>query len=759
MADGRFIVLGELALPLSPELLAVLEDNGVHRFYLHQAMAIDAIRSKKHVIVSTSTASGKSLIYQVPLMEALLEDPSTRALFIFPTKSLAQDQQRSLQAWMASVPSLESVKVATYDGDTPFEQRARIRATANVIITNPDMIHHSIIPNARDRWQDFFPRLRFIVIDEIHVYHDIFGAHVSLILRRMLRVCCHIFNNQDIRVISCSATLKEPDLHMHRLVGPTVENIVSIEEDGAPKKVVLWNPPLTDRPTPGVRRSAIAESADLLVYLVSRNVRTIVFCKLRKTCELLMKQVRELLKDRHDMLSKIMSYRGGYTPASRRLIEQQMFRNELLAVISTNALELGIDIGSLDAVMMVGIPWSLAAFWQQSGRAGRRHNESLTLVVADQNPLDQFYASHPQQLFTRSIPPLILEIEENQILEDHLQCAAYELPIDLLHDGAYFGPRLGAICTSKLKFIPESNFFRPHPSKIYPHPPSHHVQIRGIIENETIAVVDVSNPNDHRILEELEPARVPFEAYEGAIFIHKGITYLVKECNLDKQFVKVQMVRVDWITRQRDYTNVNSVSTQFKRDLGPTWVSYGEVERETVVFGYYKLDKRGRILDTYEINMDPILRKGTGLWIDLPSDCVRELETRDIDPMSAIHATAHLMISQIAHLLSHSPLISGISTECKSPFATRHRPTRVILYESYAGILRNVYQGFERLLSLCYDCISQCPCKDGCPHCIYISTCTEENLLCSKIGALVVLHALLHSQKPRPENKFVLVGR
>ncbi|KAI8072362.1 P-loop containing nucleoside triphosphate hydrolase protein [Gongronella butleri] len=738
---------GELTTPLPGPVLEVMEEHGISRLFSHQAAAINAIRERKNVIVSTSTASGKSLIYQLPLLEALLEDATTRALFIFPTKALAQDQQRSMQLWLMSVPALSQLRVACYDGDTPNDLRAHIRANANIILTNPDMLHHSILPNAKACWHDYFVALRFIVIDEIHVYHDLFGAHVGMILRRLRRLCDQLFLNERYSIISCSATLNEPTAHMHRLTGCAMDSIVSVENDGAPqsaKKMILWNPPMLDQPL-AVRRGAIAEASDLLVYLVSRGIRTIVFCKLRKTCELLMKQVRETLESaqQQHVLAKIMSYRGGYTPASRRLIEQQMFRGDLHAIIATNALELGIDIGSLDAVMMVGIPWSLAAFWQQSGRAGRRHRESLTLVVADQNPLGQFYASHPQQLFTRTIPPLMLEVDNRETLEGHLHCAAHEMAISLDRDQAYFDRHMVPLCQEKLMHVPESDIFRPHASRVYPQPPSSHVQIRGIMDNDAIAIVDVSDASHPRILEELEPSRAPFEVYQGAIFLHKGMTYVVEECNMDGRYAKVHMTKVDWTTRQRDFTNVNSVSTKVKRPLlSSEWVCYGDIERETVVFGYYKLDKRNRILDTQEIHMDPILRKGVGLWVDLPRACLHQFEIEEINAMAAIHGAAHLMIAQITRLLSHASAAADVRTECKSPFATRHRPNRIILYENYAGLLRAVYDGFERLLVLCRDCIDQCPCVDGCPQCILLNTCSEDNLLCSKRGAAIIIRAL-----------------
>ncbi|KAI9248872.1 P-loop containing nucleoside triphosphate hydrolase protein [Phascolomyces articulosus] len=737
---------GELDPPIAKEISQALERKGITQLYTHQTEAIRELRNKnQHVIVATSTASGKSLIYQIPVLEKLLEDKSSRAMYIFPTKALAQDQMRALQEFIQSCPKLSNIKIATFDGDTPSDQRMHIRSTANVIFTNPDMLHHSILPNAK-QWQWFLLSLKFVVVDELHIYNGLFGTNVAFIMRRLRRLCHH-FGNDLIQFISCSATIRHPDQHMKLVFG--VDNVKLIDEDGAPsgkKEFVVWNPPLLKPSDPhSDRRGAVAEGADILEYLLSHNIRTIAFCKVRKTCEMLMKHLRESLEKQNklDMLKKVMSYRGGYMPHERRKIERQMFSGELLGVIATNALELGVDIGSLDAVLMVGMPWSASAMWQQSGRAGRRNADSLSMVITDQNPMDQYYAHHPTELFEKPLDEIHFEIEENVlVLENHLQCAAEELPIDTEKDQVYFGPRIKEICEQYFVSIGNQQY-RPHP-RFRPYP-AQFVNIRNITE-EIYTVIDVTS-NRNIVLEEIEASRAAFEIYEGAIFIHQGKPYLVEELNVEKRYAKVHLTRVNWTTRQRDYTNVNVLTTSMAKPIGSpknrrNTVGYGKVQIETVVFGYYKLDKSSRIIDSLEVYMDPVVRESTGIWADVNSTALAKLEDLGIDKMASIHAAAHVLISLLPSFTSSTTV--DVRTECKSPHATRSRPPRIALYETQPnGIVRQAYQFFRDLVIMSVDQIQHCECEDGCPSCVHLASCSEHNILCSKPGALIILRSLL----------------
>ncbi|KAI8372767.1 P-loop containing nucleoside triphosphate hydrolase protein [Radiomyces spectabilis] len=715
---GRY---GNLDPPVAPEIAHALQEKGINQLYIHQAEALAGLRNGQHVIVATSTASGKSLIYQIPVLEALLQCKTARAMYLFPTKALAQDQVRVLQQFIQGIPDLHDIMIRTFDGDTPTEQRADIRDNAHVIFSNPDMLHHSILPNA-SRWRWFLQSLKYVVVDEIHVYNGLFGTNVALIMRRLRRLCHH-YGNDQVQFVSCSATIGSPDVHMQRLFG--IDNVKLVTEDGSPcgqKEFILWNPPLINPMDPQFgRKNAIAEGAQLLEYLLKNNVRTIAFCKIRKVCEMFMKQLRDNLEgqQRQDLLNRVMAYRGGYTPQDRRRIERRLFNGELLGVVATNALELGIDIGSLDAVLMIGVPWSIAALWQQSGRAGRRNADSLSMVVADQNPLDQYYSRHPEALFEQTPEQRQFEVDNSLALESHLQCAAEELPIDIHKDAEFFGPNIETICAEHLTPInQEKSLYRPHP-QFRPYP-SQFVNIRNIVD-ETYAIVDVTGGRNV-IIEEIESSRAPFEIYEG----------------------RVHLTRVDWTTQQRDFTNVNALSTTMCKPIkthSPNTVSYGKVQVETVVFGYYKLDKRKRIIDSLDVYMDPLIRESTGIWTDVPRSALMQLEQLDIDPMAAIHGSAHALISLLPKFTFSS--VGDIRTECKSPHATRHRPNRIALYETQpSGVVRQAYQHFDNLVVRCVQQIENCACEDGCPSCVHLPTCSEHNVLCSKAGALIIFQAL-----------------
>ncbi|KAL0092727.1 P-loop containing nucleoside triphosphate hydrolase protein [Phycomyces blakesleeanus] len=725
----------------SQEIQEAMSESGIHKLYTHQAEAISGLRNRQHVITTTSTASGKSLVYQLYILEALLDNPLSTALLIFPTKALAQDQLASFKSWLLKCPSLSNIKAVTLDGDTPTQERALIRKNASVIFTNPDVLHYAILPNS-SHWRPFLTQLCFIVIDELHIYNGSFGSNVALILRRLRRVC-HYFGNTSALCVSCSATLQDPEKHMQQVLG--VDNVKTVDQDGAPcgkKEFILWNPPLLNpEDKDGVRRSVILECADILEYLLSRNVRTIAFCKTRKTCELLMRQMREKLSQEPDRLKKLMSYRGGYTPQERRRIEHQLFNGQLLGVIATNALELGIDIGSLDAVVMIGVPWSISSLWQQSGRAGRRHTDSLSIVITNNDPMDQYYAKHPSALFDQKPAPLHLHIgekEDSALLERHLQCAAEEWPLDITKDTMFFGPNIKTICEEHLVPI-DNGLYRPH-HKFRPYP-AEFVPIRNITE-EIFVVVDITDKNEYKILEEIETSRAPFEIHKGAIFIHQGQTYLVDECNIIQRCATVHLVRVDWTTSPRDSTNVNTVRVTNTKSMHCTQhtVSLGSVQVETVVFGYHKVDKYNRIIDSLDVYMDPVVQNATGVWTDVPYLALQRLETLEINPMAAIHSAEHALINVLPRFGISSN--GTLKIKCKSPH--KDLPTRILVYElQLNGVVQKVYQIFESLLKTSADRIQQCSCEHGCPTCIQLSACSEGDLLHSKKGALIIFWALL----------------
>ncbi|KAH3673719.1 hypothetical protein WICPIJ_009701 [Wickerhamomyces pijperi] len=752
--EGSFILpqrlakYEELKFELSQSLVSALNING---FYKHQAEALNAIHAGENVIITTSTSSGKSLIYQIPVLQNLDSSETNTAMYIFPTKALAQDQKRSFHSIMSKLDVKSMVE--TYDGDTEPDERRAIRNNARVIFTNPDTVHSSILPNHQG-WRHFLLKLKYVVIDELHIYKGLFGSHVALIMRRLRRVCSFL-GNDNLQFISCSATLGDPMKHMKLVFG--VHQVTHISEDGSPsgeKHLVVWNPPhINPRDLSAGRVNFITESARILVELVMNNVRTIAFCYVRRVCELLMKEVRNRFEEigHPELVSQVMSYRGGYSASDRREIEREMFHGNLQAVISTNALELGIDIGGLDAVIMCGFPLSLANFHQQSGRAGRRNKDSLTVVVGADSPVDQHYMKHPDLLLKMEFQELVLDFENILILEGHLQCAAFEIPIVPDIDSYYF-PNLDKVLQlGKLERDTDGY----HTTNRYLPWPSAHVSIRGI-EEDQYAVVDITNDRNI-VIEEIEASRTSFTLYEGGIFIHQGYPYLIREFNVEDRYAKVERVDVDWVTSQRDFTDVDPIEIELVRSLedSDTPVYYGKIKTTVTVFGFFKLDKNKKIIDAVEVHNPPVTIDSKGFWIDIPTKALTIIADKNLNAAGGIHAAQHAIMGILPLVITTGT--DEIQTECKAPekeFAerqtTRKRPARLIFHDAKGGKYGSglSIKAFENCQSVLRDAvlrIEECPCDWGCPDCVAASFCKESSLVLSKPAALVILHCVLGS--------------
>ncbi|KAJ7090229.1 P-loop containing nucleoside triphosphate hydrolase protein [Mycena belliarum] len=763
--DAKIGQIGTLNLTLSdPILQALRKSRNISSFYTHQAAAINAIKLRKHVIVSTPTASGKSIIYQVPVLQFLEGNRDSKAILMYPTKALAQDQRAALEQLIACCPGLEHLNVATYDGDTPQEDRARIRETASVVFTNFDMIHASILPH-ENLWRTFFRNLEILAVDELHYYSGVFGSHVAQIIRRLRRVLAALGNTRAI-FVSCSATVANPSMHMQRLFGIESSKLQVIIEDGAPsgiKDFLVWNPPgnpSTDRPV-----SAISEATELMTFLMQRGVRVILFCKIRKVCELAMKSLRlHLTKNgRFDILERVKSYRGGYSHTDRRQIEQDAFNGHLLGIIATNALELGVDIGTLDCVIMLSFPGSLASFRQQAGRAGRRTRDSLAIFVAQLTPVDQHFVKNPEELFDRNVEDLVLDLDNKILLEAHLQCAAQEMPI-CLADARFFGPLLKELCETRLK-VDSDGWYHTHP-KFLPFP-SKHVSIRGVQE-DVYTVVDVTEllRTAGHLLEEVERSRAIFELYEGGVFIHQGLTYTVQEISHDSKVARVVRTEINWTTSPRctispsylkegpaqslfhfrDLTNVDPVQTyrikQIKKN-SRNLAYYGRVDIQVIVYGYYKI-RNNSILDTVSLDSDPWEQETTGFWIDVPPSTLELLREKQLKPAAAIHSAEHAVLNKF--------VLTDIRTECKAPEkefkvreSTRKRPGRLIFYDTMdlGGVSTKAFDNVYELLCKAEQEVRTCDCDEGCPNCILSARCKERNEVSSKLGALLVLQGIL----------------
>ncbi len=752
--DPQPPIYGDLQFALSQNLVnALFNTRGIEQLYSHQAEAINNLHDGHNVIVATSTSSGKSLIYQIPVMHELEQDRNARAMYIFPTKALAQDQRRSLKDLLRLMDGLQDIVVETFDGDTPMAERNKIRDEARIIFTNPDMLHITILPQEQS-WRTFLQNLKYVVVDELHVYNGLFGAHVAFIMRRLRRICAAVGNTR-IKFISCSATVSNPEEHMKTIFG--VEQVKLIDFDGSPsgrKEFLCWNTPFKDPadPTSG-RADTMAESAKLFCQLILRGVRVIAFCKIRRQCEILIGAVKTELAalERSEVMARVMGYRGGYAPQDRRRIEKEMFEGKLVGIVATSALELGIDIGSLDAVITVGFPYSIANLRQQSGRAGRRNKDSLSVLVGDCFPTDQHYMANPDEIFTKPNCELKVDLENTLVLEGHMQCAAHEMPIRSRSDGTYFGQQLRTIAQERMRLDDEGFYhcnerFLPHPSKF--------VNIRDT-EDEHFAIIDTTNGRNV-VLEELEASRAFFTIYDGGIFLHQGQTYLVRDFSQEGMRAHVERVNVDWYTQQRDYTDIDPVETEAIRSIpgSASRAFFGPIRITQVVFGFFKLDKKRRILDAVEVDNPPIVLRSKGLWLDVPKLAIDILTGRDLNVAAAIHAAEHAVLGLLPSFVVSIP--GDVRTECKNAKkelakrdTARKRPARLNFYDAKggpggSGIATKAFEFIDVLLRRACERISVCPCPDGCLECCCDENCRQANQIISKAGAEVILRSLLN---------------
>jgi DEAD/DEAH box helicase domain-containing protein len=747
-------VYGELDFLLSQDMVnALYNTRGITQFYAHQAEAINNLHAGHHVVVSTSTSSGKSLIYQLPVLHALEQDNLSRAMYIFPTKALAQDQKRSLKDMLAYMPGLQHVLVETFDGDTPMQERNLIREEGRIIFTNPDMLHITILPQ-EDKWRTFLQNLKYVVVDELHYYNGLIGSHVAFIMRRLRRICAAV-GNRRVKFVACSATVANPEQHFKTIFG--IDKVRLIDFDGSPsgrKEFLCWNTPYKDPGDPSSGRGdSLGECARLFCQLMLRGARVIAFCRVRKQCEALVAATKSELESlgRSECISRVMGYRGGYTAQDRRRVESEMFEGKLMGIIATTALELGVDIGTLDCVITLGFPYTIANLRQQSGRAGRRNKDSLSVLVGDSFPSDQYYMQNPDELFTRPNCELQVDLDNMLVLEGHIQCAAFEMPIRPFEDAQYFSKGLSKIAEERLikddlGYYHCHDRFRPVPSRF--------VAIRDT-EEDHFAIIDISHGRNV-VLEELEASRAFFTIYDGAIFLHQGNSYLVRDFQPEKMLAKVERVKVEWTTQQRDFTDVDPVETEVIRKI-PGSLSrafHGSIRITQNVFGYFKVDKRRRILDAVHVDNPPIVRHSKGMWLDVPKRALEILVERRLHVAGAIHAAEHAVMSLMPNFVISMP--GDVRTECKSglkEFAhketQRKRPARLTFYDAKggaggSGISTKAFEFIDLLLVQALQRVEHCHCEQGCVECVCSEQCKEANEVMSKAGSSVILKTFLN---------------
>lgn len=721
---------------LHPEIAAALEATGIKELWSHQTAALYSAWETT-TIVTTGTASGKSLCFNLPTLDTLCRDNFARALYLYPTKALAQDQARALSAL-----NVKRARPAIYDGDTPREQRTQIRRNANIILTNPDMLHVGILPNHAG-WQDFFSNLAIVVIDEAHVYRGVFGSHVANVLRRLRRIA-NAYGTEP-RFLLASATIANPLELAERLTG--LEEISLIDKDGGPQSkrtIAIWNPPLTDERL-GTRRSALAEAADLLAELVTENARTIVFMKSRKGVELVARFARLALENRGagHLAERVAPYRAGYTSQQRRALEQRLVAGELLGIVATDALELGIDIGALDAAICVTFPGTVASLRQMWGRAGRR-GRGLAVYVAGDDALDQFFCRHPDDFLDRTVEAAILNYENEQIYAEHLLCAAHEGPL-AVEDATTLGPRWlataewlekqGALRRTKQRKARgaefEEVFVERHPEQF----PAANFSLRSVAAN-SFSIID---SDSGELLGTVDWSRAFATTHVGAIYMHGGRSYEVSELDLDRYRVVVRAFSGDWYTQPRRDTNTAIEVALDHREASGVMLSFGKVVVTEQVLGYQRRRLADReVIDFVALDLPETSFETQALWYEFGDSSFPE-DFPPADLLGALHATEHTQIAVLPLLAMCDRWdIGGLSTNLHDQTGT---PT-IFIYDGYPGgigISRHGYLEFETLVRDALQLVSECPCKAGCPSCVQSPKCGNLNEPLSKRGAIALM--------------------
>lgn len=724
---------GALTHPLPGLLQNSLEDFGISNLYTHQAEAINIVRSGKNVIIATPSASGKSLCYNIPVLEVMLTAKTGCAIYLFPTKALAQDQLRHFRK-LAHPLILKQDEFAVFDGDTPADERAHIKRKCRVVLTNPDMLHVGILPNHR-AWSRLLRRLRFVVCDEVHIYRGVFGSHVSNVIRRLHRLC-HFYGASP-QFILCSATIANPREHAERLTGMQFEVVSDDGSPHGPRRFVFWNPPLIDKKR-ATRRSPSGEATHISSQLIKHGIRTIVFTRTRKLTELIYRYIRERLPP--ELSNTVSPYRAGYMAKDRRRIEQALFHGNLQGVVSTTALELGVDIGDLEAAILTGYPGSISSTWQQAGRSGRSLRRSLSFLIAQNDPLDQYFMRHPDSFFASQYESALTNPDNLQILKSHLLCAAWEKPLDSSDReliGRAFDDAVTALETEGKLRRREHRWFLAT-SVLYP---AQAVNIRSS-SHDSYALVDASQ--GYRLLETI-PASIAFsQVHTGAVYFHQGESYIVTHLDLETRTALVMPANVPYYTVATELTDLSILTTIKERfDYGIP-VHFGEVGVTTLVTGYKKKRQyTEEVIEEQPLQLPPQQFTTHALWFDLPQSGIDLVNAEGLDFHGGIHALEHAAIGILPlFALCDRNDIGGVST----PLQPQTGKPQIFIYDAHPGgigIAEKGYQIIRNLWQTTLKTIDECPCEDGCPACIQSPKCGNNNEPLDKKAAIILLGSLL----------------
>ena len=733
--EGRFASFPEWT---HPRLRVIFEKRGISRIYSHQSEAVNLIRNGRDVVLVTPTASGKTLCYNLPVLSSILEEPQARALYIFPTKALAQDQMHEVQGLIEDLRA--DIKTYTYDGDTPNDARQAIRKQGHVVVTNPDMLHAGILPH-HTKWQKMFTNLKYVVIDELHVYRGVFGSHFTNVIRRLKRVCR--FYGREPVFICCSATVANPKEHAERLLERPV---ALIDQSGAPaasKTFILYNPPIVNREL-GIRQSAMTPARVIASELISNDIQTIVFTTSRLNVEILTKYLKDHFSKGKPLDTHFVTgYRGGYLPNLRRQIEGGLRNREVMGVVSTNALELGIDIGDLESCIMVGYPGSVASTWQQAGRAGRRMGHSLAILIARSNPMDQFIVENPDYFFSRSPEHCRTNPDNLLILLHHIKSAAFELPFER---GEHFGKEN---LEELLRYLEEKEVLHRVDDRWHwmaESYPADEISLR-CINPENVVVVDTTTTGEHKVIAEVDWDSAYTAVHDDAIYMVESQQYHVDKLDLERKKAYVHKVNVDYFTDAMTYTNVRVIDSFDKKKHHGIIIEHGEVQVVRKVVGYKKIKfYTSENIGYGDVTLPEKDMHTTSYWFTIPRNLLYQLSYPQAEIIDGLSGLAYCLqhLSVMLLMADMRDIDRCIGDKSGEWFVRHHRGVRSItpfspvendgnavgmdafdptlfIFDAYPGGIGFsglLYEKHDELLSATRRLILSCPCIAGCPSCV-----------------------------------------
>lgn len=718
---------------VTSDLAEAYRDKGIRELYSHQAATAEVIRGGKNVVVVTPTSSGKTLCYNLPVLNAVLENPDTRALYLFPTKALAQDQLAELQDLGKRLD--DSFGVFTYDGDTPSDARKAIRERGHIVLTNPDMLHTGILPH-HTKWMRLFENLRYIVLDELHTYRGVFGSHLANVLRRLKRVAK--FYGSDPQFICCSATIANPGELASQLIEKEVE---VVEENGAPageKLFVFYNPPIINRNL-GIRRSYINEATRVAKEILARKLQTIIFANSRLHTEVMLTYLQQANPWKPGQPEPIRGYRGGYLPGERREIERGLRDGRILGVVATNALELGVDVGSLDACVMAGYPGTIASTWQRAGRAGRRSGSSCAVFVASSAPLDQFIVQHPDYFFGRSPEHAHIQPDNLEILVNHLKCAAFELPIS--PDERFGNVNLPELCEQlgEAGFLHQSGGDWHWIDQAYP---ADTVSLRSVT-SDNFVIIDTTGEDGGKpeVIGEVDFSSALTTVHPKAIYLHQGQQYHVEHLDFDKRKAYVKAVNVDYFTDAIRYTQVRVLEVAEEEAIaGPAARAHGDVLVRSQVVGFKKIKFfTNENVGSGKLELPENQMHTTSFWLTLGRGLLAELPFSLSERQSGTFGLLYALGSMATLLMMCDRRDLGTAVGERQPSraseinwedfavpantseATVFFEPNLYIYDAYLGGIgfsEPLYRSCRTLLNRTHELISGCPCENGCPSCV-----------------------------------------